>query len=78
MPFEKEISELFSFSRGFHICLDEALSRSPAMRREFLSDFAFSSSDFLLLAPLNAKLIQLGCTLRLERAPEFSEGVSGR
>jgi hypothetical protein len=47
MPFEKEISELFSFSRGFHICLDEALSRSPAMRREFLSDFAFSSSDFL-------------------------------
>jgi hypothetical protein len=26
---EREISKLFSLSRGFHICLDEASSRPP-------------------------------------------------
>ncbi|MGD8229838.1 MAG: hypothetical protein PVI20_18820 [Desulfobacteraceae bacterium] len=33
MLFEKEISELFSFSRSFHICLDETPSRPLAFGR---------------------------------------------
>ena len=76
-PLEKEISELFSFSRGFHIGLDGASSSLPATRRGVLERLGPLSFIFSLPAPLNAKPIQLGSSLRLERGPELCEGVSG-
>ena len=61
---EREISKLFSLSRGFHICLDDGSSRPP-LNAGVLSDLVLSSSIFL-------------CVLSVSNDPELSRrGVGG-